>query len=186
MTTLIHDNTQTNTFKAALSEKDFRRLSEFIHNECGIKMPESKKVLLEARLRKRLRILGMHSYSEYCDYLFSPDGARNELIQMIDVVTTNKTDFFREAGHFDYLVRTALPELIRLYGANIRRKYTIWSAGCSTGEEPHTLAMVLNEYSENYLNIPPLEKGGQGGFRAPRNCNFQGPVLFLIPYDHPC
>jgi len=148
MTTLVHDNIQAHAFKAALSEKDFRRLSEFIHNECGIKMPEGKKVLLEARLRKRLRVLGMHSYTEYCDYLFSPEGTLNELIQMIDVVTTNKTDFFREAGHFDYLVRTALPELIKLYGANSRRKYTIWSAGCSTGEEPHTLAMVLNEFAE--------------------------------------
>lgn len=138
------------TFKAALKDKDFRRLSEFIHSECGIKMPGAKKVLLEARLRKRLRVLGMRSYSEYCDYLFSPEGARNELMHMIDVVTTNKTDFFREAGHFDYLVRTALPELLKLYGANIRRKYTVWSAGCSTGEEPHTLAMVLNEFAEQY------------------------------------
>lgn len=150
MITAINDNIHTDAFKAALSEKDFRRLSGFIHNECGIKMPEAKKVLLEARLRKRLRILGMHSYSEYCDYLFSPEGARDELIHMIDVVTTNKTDFFREAGHFDYLVRTALPELIKLYGTNARRKYTIWSAGCSTGEEPHTLAMVLNEFAEQY------------------------------------
>ncbi|MBI5664672.1 MAG: protein-glutamate O-methyltransferase [Nitrospirae bacterium] len=148
MTTAIHDSIQATAFKASLSEKDFRRLSEFIHKECGIKMPEVKKVLLEARLRKRLRALGMHSYTEYCDYLFSPEGTRDELIHMIDVVTTNKTDFFREAGHFDYLVQTALPELIRLYGANIRRTYTLWSAGCSTGEEPHTLAMVLSEFAQ--------------------------------------
>jgi chemotaxis protein methyltransferase CheR len=148
MITAIHETTQANAFKATLSEKDFRRLSEFIHKECGIKMPEAKKVLLEARLRKRLRALGMHSYCEYCDYLFSPEGARNELTHMIDVVTTNKTDFFREAGHFDYLVRTALPELVKLYGANIRKKYAVWSAGCSTGEEPHTLAMVLNEFAQ--------------------------------------
>jgi len=148
MTTVIHDNTQVNAFKTDLSEKDFRRLSGFIHNEYGIKMPEAKKVLLEARLRKRLRVLGMHSYSEYCDFLFSPEGARCELIHMIDVVTTNKTDFFREAGHFDYLVRTALPGLLKLYGATIRRKYIVWSAGCSSGEEPHTLAMVLNEFAQ--------------------------------------
>jgi chemotaxis protein methyltransferase CheR len=131
-----------------INDRDFTRLSNFIHSRYGIKMPEGKRVLLEARLRKRLRVLGMHSYTEYCDYLFSPEGAQNELIHMIDVVTTNKTDFFREPKHFDFLVETALPELIKLYGANIRRKYTIWSAGCSTGEEPHTLAMVLSEFAE--------------------------------------
>jgi chemotaxis protein methyltransferase CheR len=131
-----------------INDRDFARLSSFIHSEYGIKMPEGKRVLLESRLRRRLRVLGMHSYSEYCDYLFSPEGAQNELIHMIDVVTTNKTDFFREPKHFDFLVHTALPELMKLYGANIRRKYTIWSAGCSTGEEPHTLAMVLSEFAE--------------------------------------
>ncbi|MBI5740179.1 MAG: protein-glutamate O-methyltransferase [Nitrospirae bacterium] len=144
----MHDNTQADAYRAVLSEKDFRRLSGFIHNECGIKMPEAKKVLLESRLRKRLRVLGMRSYSEYCDYLFSPEGTNSELVHMIDVVTTNKTDFFREPRHFDYLVRTALPELISRYGATIRRKYIVWSAGCSTGEEPYTLAMVLSEFAE--------------------------------------
>jgi len=132
----------------AINDRDFNRLSSFIHSGYGIKMPEGKRVLLEARLRKRLRVLGMHSYTEYCDYLFSPEGAQNELIHMIDVITTNKTDFFREPKHFDYLVHTALPELIKGYEATIRRKYTIWSAGCSTGEEPHTLAMVLSEFAE--------------------------------------
>jgi chemotaxis protein methyltransferase CheR len=140
------------TFKdmhsTVINDRDFARLSSFIHSGYGIKMPEGKRVLLEARLRKRLRVLGMHSYTEYCDYLFSPEGAQNELIHMIDVVTTNKTDFFREPKHFDYLVQTALPELIKIYGAHSRRKYTIWSAGCSTGEEPHTLAMVLSEFAE--------------------------------------
>jgi chemotaxis protein methyltransferase CheR len=132
----------------AINDRDFARLSSFIHNEYGIKMPEGKRVLLESRLRKRLRVLGMNSYSEYCDYLFSPEGAENELIHMIDVVTTNKTDFFREPKHFEYLVQTVLPELINRYGATIRRKYTVWSAGCSTGEEPYTLAMVLSEFAE--------------------------------------
>lgn len=132
---------------SVINDRDFARLSGFIQSEYGIKMPRVKKVLLEARLRKRLRVLGMHSYSEYCDYLFSPEGIENELIHMINVVTTNKTDFFREPKHFDYLVQTALPELINRYGATIGRRYNIWSAGCSTGEEPYTLAMVLNEFA---------------------------------------
>ncbi|HDH11213.1 MAG TPA: chemotaxis protein CheR [Nitrospirae bacterium] len=137
-----------NTFKAALSEKDFKRLSKFIHSECGIKMPDSKKTMLESRLQKRLRRLRLTSFTEYCDYLFSPQGIENELVHMIDVVTTNKTDFFREPGHFDYLAQKALPELIALHGAGIRKNLMVWSAGCSTGEEPYTLAIVLSEFTE--------------------------------------
>ncbi|MBI5409487.1 MAG: protein-glutamate O-methyltransferase [Nitrospirae bacterium] len=147
---------------AVMSNKDFCRLSEFVYSECGIKITGSKKVLLESRLRKRLRDLGIGSFSEYRDYLFSQEGINNELIHMIDVVTTNKTDFFREPKHFEYLVQMALPELINKYGTGVRRKYAIWSAGCSTGEEPYTLAMVLSEFAESYQKIPlypPLSKG---------------------------
>jgi len=128
---------------AKLSDKNFARLSQFIHSECGIKMPVPKRIMLEARLKKRLRALGIDSYEEYCDYLFSPEGMAMERVSMINVVTTNKTDFFREPKHFEYLVQNALPELIRLYGTGTKR---IWSAGCATGEEPYTLAMVLSEY----------------------------------------
>ena len=132
---------------AVLSDKDFARLSQYIHSECGIKMPLPKKVMLEARLRKRLRALGLGSFGEYCDFLFSPEGLKQERICMIDVVTTNKTDFFREPRHFEYLVQNALPELIRLCGAGTRRSLQVWSAGCSSGEEPYTLAMVLSEFA---------------------------------------
>ena len=96
---------------AKLSERDFLRLAEFIHSECGIRMPDSKKVVLETRLRRRLRVLGMDSYARYCDYVFSPEGTERELFHMIDTVTTNKTDFFREPRHFEYLTGTVLPEI---------------------------------------------------------------------------
>ena len=132
---------------AVLSDKDFARLSRYIHSECGIKMPVPKKVMLEARLRKRLRARGIKSFEEYCDFLFSPEGMEQERLSMIDVVTTNKTDFFREPRHFEYLVQYAVPELISLCGAGTRRSLQVWSAGCSTGEEPYTLAMVLSEYA---------------------------------------
>jgi len=131
---------------AALADRDFYRLSALIHSECGIKMPLQKRIMLEARLRKRLRELGMKSFHEYCDYLFSTEGMDRELVPMIDVVTTNKTDFFREPRHFDFLAATALPELIRVHNAGISRQLSVWSAGCSTGEEPYTIAMVLNEF----------------------------------------
>lgn len=135
---------------AALSEKDFRRLSEFIYTECGIKMPPSKKTMLEARLQKRLRFLGLRCFGSYCDYVFSPEGLEREMIHMIDLVTTNKTDFFREPAHFDYLTRTALPQLLRTEGAGLGKKLMVWSAGCSTGEEPYTLAVVLSEFAEQH------------------------------------
>ena len=135
---------------AVMSDRDYERLSRFIYCECGIKMPSAKKVMLEARLRKRLRVLGVTSFSKYCEYLFSKEGLENELISMIDVVTTNKTDFFREPRHFDFLTAIAVPELMKLHGAGIRRTLNIWSAGCSTGEEPYTIAMVLSEFRETH------------------------------------
>ncbi len=137
---------QTDLMNSALCERDFLRLSSLIHDECGIKMPSQKKIMLEARLRKRLRKLGMQSFREYCEYLFSDEGMGREVIHMVDVVTTNKTDFFREPRHFDYLTGTAVPELMKTLGAGITREMEVWSAGCSTGEEPYTIAMVLNEF----------------------------------------
>lgn len=133
--------------------KDFRRLGEFIEAELGIKMPDVKKTMLECRLQKRLRILGLSSFTEYCDYLFSDAGIESELVHMIDMVTTNKTDFFREPAHFDYLVQDALPELTRSRGAGISKPLAIWSAGCSTGEEPYTLSIVLSEFAERYPGL---------------------------------
>lgn len=129
-----------------LSKNDFSRLSEFIYKECGIKMPPAKKTMLEARLQKRLRTLGMSSFGAYCDFLFSSEGLKLELVQMIDLVTTNKTDFFREPDHFDYLVNHVLAKWTSEKGTG--RRLNVWSAGCSTGEEPYTLAMVLQEYAE--------------------------------------
>ena len=127
---------------APLSERDFRRLSSFIEEELGIKMPPAKRVMLESRLARRLRQHGFSDYSKYVDYVFSDEGARTELIHMIDAVTTNKTDFFREADHFDYLLNQLLPK-VRPSGGAV---FKVWSAGCSTGEEPYTLSMVLEEY----------------------------------------
>lgn len=131
-----------------MSEKCFRTLSKLIHTSCGIKMPASKKTMLEGRLRKRLRALGMTSFDAYCGYLVSPGGMASELGSMIDMVTTNKTDFFRESAHFDFLLRRVLPELVLRRGLGRRENLIFWSAGCSSGEEPYTLAMVLSEFEE--------------------------------------
>ena len=130
---------------AVLTDADFKRLSSFIESELGIRMPATKRVMLESRLQKRLRKFGFDSYKAYVDFVFSAAGRDSELINMIDAVTTNKTDFFREAEHFDYLVGKILPAAEALDGAGIRRPFNLWSAGCSTGEEPYTIAMVLEE-----------------------------------------
>lgn len=127
----------------SMASREFDRLSEFISTHCGIKMPEAKKIMLEARLQKRLRMLGVRTFREYCDYVLSPEGGEGELVHMIDAVTTNKTDFFREPVHFDFLSRNVLPDHIKAV-SNI---FKIWSAGCSSGEEPYTLAMVLSEFA---------------------------------------
>ena len=129
---------------ATLSAKDFGRLSRFIYEKCGIKMPEVKKTMLEARLQKRLRSRGIRKFSDYCDFLFSSEGMEQELVPMIDMVTTNKTDFFREPEHFDYLFQRVLPDWCQRHQGPL----AIWSAGCSSGEEPYTLAMVLSEFAE--------------------------------------
>jgi chemotaxis protein methyltransferase CheR len=129
---------------AQLSNADFSKLKDFIYRQCGIKITEAKRTMLEARLQKRLRTLKVPSFSRYCDYLFSPQGIAEELVRMIDVVTTNKTDFFREPGHFDYLTRNALPDLMDR--AESKRRINLWSAGCSSGEEPYTLAMVMDDF----------------------------------------
>jgi chemotaxis protein methyltransferase CheR len=130
---------------ASLSTADFRRLARFIESELGIRMPDSKRIMIESRLQKRIRHFGYSSFGQYVDFVFSDRGREGELINMIDAVTTNKTDFFREADHFDYLIGTILPEAQRRDGAGISRPLGLWSAGCSTGEEPYTIAMVLQE-----------------------------------------
>ncbi len=130
-------------FKAELSSKDFEAFSQFIYNEFGIKMPPVKRIMLQGRLLKRIRELNMNSYTEYKDYLFSKDGQREEIFNFLNVVTTNKTDFFREPIHFDFLKSTVLPEFVNLQS---RQPFKIWSAGCSSGEELYTLAITLNEF----------------------------------------
>lgn len=133
-------------FRQKMSRADFDRVSHLIESRFGIKMPPAKKDMLEARLRKRLRALGISNFTNYCEYLFTPQGMTQELPHMLDVVTTNKTDFFRGPDHFEFLVKNVLPEMISVKGAGIKRDLMIWSAGCSTGEEPYTLAMVLSEF----------------------------------------
>ncbi|WP_456413726.1 CheR family methyltransferase [Thiolapillus sp.] len=128
------------------TDQDFSRLRELVYQHTGIRMADNRRDLIYGRLSRRLRALGMHSFRAYCELI--EDGHEEELEAFTNAVTTNLTAFFREAHHFDYLASTALPELMARKQANQRIR--IWSAGCSTGEEPYTLAMILLE------NIPDI------------------------------
>jgi chemotaxis protein methyltransferase CheR len=127
-----------------LNDKLFQKLSRFIVRQVGIKMPPIKKTLLQGRLQKRLKALNMSDFEQYVHYLFSAQGQKEELSLMINEVSTNKTSFFREPVHFNFLIEQGL----NAYLQNARKnKLSIWSAGCSTGEEPYSIAMTLREYN---------------------------------------
>lgn len=125
-----------------LSSRNFNRLAELIHGYSGIKMPANKRTMLEGRLRRRMRATRIGSLNDYCRYLFEEDGLQDEIVHLIDAVTTNKTEFFREPAHFAFLKAKALPAL----SAEGRRTIKAWSAACSSGAEPYSLAMVLEEH----------------------------------------
>jgi chemotaxis protein methyltransferase CheR len=125
-----------------LSGRNFARLSAFIHDYSGIKMPTNKKTMLEGRLRRRMRTHGYANLNDYCRFLFEDGGLEAETVHLIDVVTTNKTEFFREPSHFDFLEAKGLPALAR----ERRKPIRIWSAASSIGAEAYTLAMVLEDF----------------------------------------
>lgn len=128
----------------SLSSADFRRLCTLIYQHSGINLNADKKTMLEVRIKRRVRSLNLNTFEEYCQYLFGPEGQKNEIVHLLDVVSTNKTDFFREPDHFEFLAKKALPDLAARNRAG--RPLRFWSAGCSTGEEPYTLAIVLSEW----------------------------------------
>jgi len=132
----------------SLSPRDLQRLCGLIYEQSGISLSPERKIMLEGRLKRRMTALNLASYREYCKYLFDGGHGGEEMIHLIDAVSTNKTDFFRENEHFDLLVAKVLPELTT--GAGSARPLLIWSAGCSTGEEPYTLAIVLSEYERSH------------------------------------
>lgn len=130
-----------------LSDRDFNRLGSLIQTHCGIRIPPAKKVMVEGRLRRRARVLALPTLNDYCRHLFDDGNLHQELTDLIDAITTNKTEFFRENNHFRFLVNTALPDLAtRSHRPGSNRPLKLWSAACATGAEPYTLAMVLSEY----------------------------------------
>jgi chemotaxis protein methyltransferase CheR len=126
-----------------LTPEQFDDFRAVIATNLGIKMPPEKQVMLQSRLHRRLRELGLASFEEYHRRFFNdPEHQANEFEQLLNVVTTNKTDFFREPDHFDVLAGQVLPAWLRKPSGPVFR---VWCAGCASGEEAYTIAMTLLE-----------------------------------------
>ncbi|MDQ8201592.1 protein-glutamate O-methyltransferase CheR [Pelagicoccus sp. SDUM812003] len=134
-----------------LTDKDYQFIRELIYKETRINLGDSKRELVSARLGKRLRALGMSSYSDYCRSLQN-DPQSGELYHLIDAISTNHTFFFREVNHFNFLNQTILPEFAsNKLGASSNLR--IWSCACSTGEEPYSVGIALSEFFESRRDI---------------------------------
>lgn len=125
-----------------LSESLFQKFSSLVYQESGINLHDGKKALLEARLAKRLRATGISSPREYLDFILTEAG-REEYVRFFDAVSTNLTFFFREPKHFEFLEKQAIPEIVERNRQEGSSRIRIWSAGCSTGEEPYSIAMTV-------------------------------------------
>ncbi len=149
MIQLIMDNLQlvnkVKVLNIQLSDSDFTRLSNFIYSNYGIKLPISKKIMLQSRLLARLKANNMDSYKEYCDFVLSGKSDESEIVHMIDLISTNKTDFYRESAHFDFMKQVTLPEFLE---NNSGKPMTVWSSASSSGEEAYTISMVISEFLE--------------------------------------
>ncbi len=122
----------------SITQDEFERFRALVYDESGISLNDSKQPLLVSRLSKRLRNLGLDTFEQYYEFV-TGDPNRDEFTRMIDLISTNKTDFFREPKHFEFLRNRIVPELKHT------RRIRIWSSACSTGEEPYTIAITLYE-----------------------------------------
>jgi chemotaxis protein methyltransferase CheR len=133
-----------------LSDRHFRAIATLIEGQVGIKLPANKRLMLEGRLHKRVRALHYSDLNQYVESLFGADQFDHELTHLIDVVTTNKTDFFRESLHFTFMKDVAVPALLKPHG---RTNLKVWSAAASAGMEAYTAAMVLDSMARGGLRF---------------------------------
>ncbi len=128
-----------------IRKEEYAEIGRLVRSTAGIALGDTRQALVVARLSRRLRALGMSTFAEYTDFLRRGDPDGREMHEMINCITTNKTEFFREEHHFEWLRAELIPALRQRAKATGARKIRIWSAGCSTGQEPYTIAMVLAE-----------------------------------------
>ena len=159
-----------------LTDRQFEKISSLVYEICGINLHVGKKQLAHSRLSKRLRTLEMSTFDEYLEYL--ADNSQ-EVVDMLDAISTNLTSFFREPQHFEYLSRVTIARLIAERGRDGHRRLRIWSAGCSSGEEPYTIAIVIKHEIQDIarwdaailatdINTRMLETAGRGEYDEPR------------------
>jgi len=158
------------------TDEDFDKLRSIVKEVTGINLADSKRELVYGRVSRRLRALGMNSFRDYRQLLTTADGAQ-EMIEFSNAITTNLTAFYREPHHFEYLAKNYLEPLLSRPGAS--RRIRMWSAGCSTGEEPYTIAMTIHEALQNLsgwdikllatdLDSEVLRKGSSGIYTEDR------------------
>lgn len=126
-------------------DRDYEFIRGLVYTHSRINLGADKKELVSARLGKRLRATNLTTITDYCHYLQGPK-AGEELPHLIDVISTNHTYFFRENAHFDFLSQTILPEMVKARTAARWPRLNMWSAACSSGEEPYTLALLLEQF----------------------------------------
>lgn len=128
-----------------LNDEEFLLISKLIYNHFGINLTEKKKNLIVGRLQKEMFARGFKNYKEYYNYIIQ-DPTGEELLNLVDRISTNHSFFFREQSHYEFLISRALPEIMQNHREGDKGEVRIWSAGCASGEEPYTLAMVLDQY----------------------------------------
>ena len=159
-----------------LRDTDFEKISHLVYSHCGIHLHDGKKELVKARLSKRMREGNFSSFADYYEYVKTGEGT-DEFIAMIDSLSTNLTSFFREDGHFRALARI-VPALLCEQTRRGRPRLRLWSAGCSTGEEPYTMAITALEAAQGMgaelrilatdISTRVLKKAQQGIYSADR------------------
>lgn len=126
----------------SLGTRNFQRLAGYVHERVGIRLPPSKRVMLEGRVNKRVRALGLASPDDYAEAFLRGALPPGEEVHLIDCVTTNKTDFYREPEHFTALAEALIPDMIGRRGGRGPHRLKFWSAAASIGAEAYTIAMV--------------------------------------------
>jgi len=126
------------------TDKDFRFIQDLVAERTGIVLSDIKRTMVYSRIARRIRHCGVSNFEEYCNLL--KGGDESELISFTNAITTNLTSFFRESHHFEYLTSTVLPELEK---TKHDKRIRIWSAGCSSGEEPYSIAMTVHDFFKN-------------------------------------
>ena len=136
----MDNGSQSLTSEFNLSLEQFHEIAQVVERMTGINLPDRKHALVYSRLARRVRALGMRSFADYCAFVNGTDG-KEELFKMAEALTTNVTKFFREDHHFEHFKANILPRLIS--AAKSGGRIRIWSAGCSSGQEPYSIALCI-------------------------------------------